>query len=585
MNIVGISAHFHNSACCLLQDGALTAAAQEDSFTRIKHDASLPKMAFRYCLKQGRIDINQIDAIAYYEDPTLKLGRQIWMFGPALPKDRAVLLRMNARRPEIEIRKLLGFEGHLEFVKHHESHAASSYYWSGFQESAIMTVDGVGEWATLTYGTGVGDNLEIFEQVEFPDSIGLLYSTITNYLGFSANEGEYKVMGLAPYGKPTYIDKILELIEYCQDGQFRLNLQYFDFTRSDRMYSDEMSELFGHPPRKVKDDLLDFHKDLACSLQFVIGKILVDNACYLHAKTGMDNLCMAGGVALNCVFNSRILKESPFRRLFVQPAANDAGGALGAAAVAHHRLTGRAINVRCLEHVFLGPSAEASSVRKLLNATGIKYQDYDDREQDMITSVADRLAVGSVIGWFQGRMEFGPRALGARSILADPREPAMRDHINALIKHRESFRPFAPSVLVSRAAEHFDINHASPFMLETFQVRSNLSLPAVTHVDGSARVHTVDDRWNPRFAKLLEAFANRTGCPILLNTSFNMKDEPIVCNPIDAILCFVRSKLDALVIEDFIVERQNLPESWSALLNSSIQSKTYKALSRAYTLV
>jgi carbamoyltransferase len=585
MNVIGISAYFHNSACCLLQNGQLAAAAQEESFTRVKHDPALPKNALRYCLEAGGISFADVDALAYYEDPCLKLGRQVWMYGPGLPSDRGLLEKLNPRRPENEIRELLGYDKKIDFVEHHHAHAASSYYWSGFSDAAIMTVDGVGEWATTTYGVGHGQDMDIFEEVQFPDSIGLLYSTITSYLGFSVNEGEYKVMGLAPYGEPIYAGKIMQLIELCEGGQFRLDLKYFDFTNSDRMYSDEMAELFGFPPRNRGTEVLDCHKHLARSLQHVLEIIMVEKAKYLHNKTGLQNLCMAGGVALNCVANTRVLAESPFKRLFVQPAANDAGGALGAAAIAHRRLTGRATSGEALEHVYLGPGFNSAEVQKLLAATGVRFRDYRGREEDLLTATVDRLAVGKVIGWFQGRMEFGPRALGARSILADPRGEDMRDRINALVKKREAFRPFAPAVLEARMGEHFDIDHSSPFMLETCQVRSELSLPAITHVDGSARVQTVDGRHNPRFARLLHRFGEQTGCPILLNTSFNMKDEPIVCSPVDALLCFVRSQIDALVVEDFLIDRSSIPDSWHVLFTRPQETTSSGITHKVYTLI
>jgi len=569
MNVIGISAYFHNAACCLLQDGSLIAAAQEESFTRVKHDPALPKHSLRYCLEEGGITLADVDVLAYYENPALKLARQIWTYGPGLPHDRALLQKLDALRPEREIREFLGYEGRIEIVTHHQAHAASSYYWSGFPDSAVMTVDGVGEWATTTYGVGHGQDLEIFEEVLFPDSLGLLYSTITNYLGFSVNEGEYKVMGLAPYGNLDCVDKVWKLITVEEAGQYRLDLHYFDFTRPDRMYSEELADLLGHPPRCKGSEISEFHKSLARSLQYVLEAVLVEKANYLHQKTGSSNLCMAGGVALNCVANSRILRDTPFRKLFVQPAANDAGGALGAAAIAHQRASGRATDGRSLEHVYLGPSYSSEAVLKLLNSTGLSFENHVGHDEALISATVDRLSCGKVVGWFQGRMEFGPRALGARSILADPRRPEMRDRINALVKKREEFRPFAPAVLASRTQAHFEIDHPSPFMLETCQVHSPLSLPAITHVDGSARIQTVDRASNPRFACLLEKFEDRTGCPLLLNTSFNMKDEPIICSPIDALLCFVRSQIDTLVIEDFLIDRASLPASWSVLFTTA----------------
>jgi len=584
MNIIGLAAYYHNSAACLLRDGRLVAAAQEESFTRVKHDPALPQNAVRYCLEAGGITLADVDAVAYYEDPALKLGRQLWTYGGRLPPGREMRARLDPRRPVRDIRERIGYDGPVEIVGHHEAHAASSYYWSGFPEAAVLTVDGVGEWATTTYGVGRGDELSIFEEVHFPDSLGLLYSTITSYLGFSVNEGEYKVMGLAPYGEPVHTDLLGRLIESSEGGQFRLDLRYFDFTRADRMYSDEMVALLGHPPRARGSAVLPFHQDLARSLQAVLEEVLLDKVRYLHGRTGSENLCMAGGVALNCVANSRVLREGPFRRLFVQPAANDAGGCLGAAAVAHRRRGGGG-GTQALEHVYLGPAYSPDEVHDLLRSTGIAFGDFRGREDELLDRVAESLARGGVVGWFQGRMEFGPRALGARSILADPRGPDMRDRINALVKKREAFRPFAPAVLEPRTAEHFDLDHPSPFMLETCQVRSGLDLPAITHVDRSARVQTVSEAQNPRFARLLEAFGRRTGCPILLNTSFNMKDEPIVCSPVDALLCMVRAQLDVLVMEDFLVDRAALPDSWSVLFPKETAPRESGIGHRVYTLL
>jgi carbamoyltransferase len=584
MNIIGISAFYHNSAACLLQGGRLVAAAQEESFTRIKHDPALPMNAVRYCLQAGGVSMADVDAVAYYEDPALKLGRQMWTLGGKLPPGRDVRARLDPRRPEREIRDRIGYAGPIEIVTHHEAHAASSYYWSGFSEAAVLTVDGVGEWASTTYGRGQGEDLRILEEVAFPDSLGLLYSTITSFLGFAVNEGEYKVMGLAPYGEPVHTDLLYRLVETGAGGQFRLNLRYFDFTRPDRMYSDEMADLLGHPPRKRGAEILPFHQNLARSLQVVLEEVLLDKARYLHDLTGSENLCMAGGVALNCVANRRILREGPFRRMFVQPASNDAGGCLGAAAIAHRRRGGAATPPQTMDHVYLGPEASSDEVLELLQSTGIFYGDFRGREDDLVEAVVDRLVEGQVIGWYQGRMEFGPRALGARSILADPRGHDMRDRINALVKKREAFRPFAPAVLESRTAEHFDLDHASPFMLQTCGVTSSLSLPAITHVDNSARVQTVSEFQNPRFARLLDAFGRRTGCPILLNTSFNMKDEPIVCSPVDALLCMVRAQLDVLVMGDFLIDRSVLPNSWSVLFPAELKVGESGIGHRVYTL-
>jgi carbamoyltransferase len=560
MNIIGISAHFHDAACCVIKDGRLVAAVEEERLSRIKHDPRLPHLAFRFCLREAGLSIADVDCVAYYEDPAKKLGRQLWMAFPRLPRGG-----VDARRPQREIRELLGYHGPIHIVEHHQAHAASSFYYSGFADAAVATFDGVGEWTTTSYGVGSGHRVDRFEEVQFPHSLGLLYSTITSYLGFEVNEGEYKVMGLAPYGKPRYVDQVRALVHSQRRGQFRLDLSYFDFITGDRMFSDALPALFGRPPRPPESELESFHEDVARSLQVVLEDILLEKIRYLHDRVGSDNLCLAGGVALNCVANGRIAREGPFRNLFVQPAASDAGGALGAAASAWADLTGTGLR-EPLRHVYLGPGFSPVSIRELLAATPSRAESFDGREDALLDAACQRLADGKILGWFQGRVEFGPRSLGARSILADPRHPGMRDKINALVKKREAFRPFAPAVLESAAAQHFELDGPSPFMLQTCQVRSPLDLPAITHVDGSARVQTVSAATNPRFARLLERFAALTGCPILLNTSFNMRGEPIVCTPLDALLCFVRSRLDALVIEDCLLDREALAPGWFDLV-------------------
>jgi carbamoyltransferase len=558
MKIVGISANFHDAACCLLVDGEPVAAAEEERFTRVKHDPRMPVHAWRYCLERGGINIEDVDCVAYYEHPSRKLARQLWMGVPRFTNPDLIDRSLDPTRPEREIRELLGYAGRLELVGHHEAHAASAYYFSGYTDAAVLTVDSVGEWTTTAYWTARGPTLTAIEEVDFPHSLGVLYSTITSFLGFEVNEGEYKVMGLAPYGSPSYANELRQLIEPRAEGQFRLNLKYFDLESSNRMYSDELPALLGGTPRRPGSPLEQFHTDVARSLQVVLEEILLEKIRYLHRRVPSDNLCMAGGVALNCVANSRILRHGPFRSLFVHPAAGDAGGAFGAAAMAHVQLTGKRPSRR-LEHVYLGPGYSNEEIhRRLKNMPLEGVSDYRGDEAALVRDTAERLATGQVVGWFQGRMEFGPRALGARSILADPRRADMRDHINAAVKMREAFRPFAPAVLLEKASAHFAIDHPSPFMLETCRVESALDLPAVTHVDGSARLQTVDSRVNPRFARLLRAFDELTGCPILLNTSFNLRGEPIVCTPIEAFECFLRSQIDCLVLEDFVIERSAL---------------------------
>lgn len=566
LNVIGISANYHDAACCLLRDGQLVAAAQEERFTRVKNDPAIPAQAFRYCLAQAGLSIADIHCLAYYENPRKKASRQIWMsMLPELSEQRRTRLldRLGRPSPLDELRGVLGYEGEIEVMDHHRAHAASAYYFSGFADAAIMTVDGVGEWATTTYGQGAGAAIDSFEEVHFPHSLGLLYSAVTAYLGFEVNEGEYKVMGLAPYGQPRHLARLEKLIVSQANGQFALDMRYFDFLRHDRMFSDELVELLGRPPRIPESDLESFHEDVARSLQVLLENILLEKTAYLGSQVDSENLCMAGGVALNCVANARLLEEGPFARLFVQPAAGDAGGAIGAAAVAHVRREGKLPGARRLNHVYLGPRYEGDRIRKLLRASAAQFEDYAGREAELISATAARLAAGEIVGWFQGRLEFGPRALCARSILADPRDPQMRDRINALVKQREAFRPFAPVVLASKAQEHFDIDHDSPFMLETCVVHSRLQLPAITHVDRSARIQTLDPATNPRMAALLTEFERRTGCPILLNTSFNVRGEPIVNRPEDALLCFVKAQLDSLVIEDLIVDKKRVPEFWT----------------------
>jgi carbamoyltransferase len=590
VNILGISAHYHDAACCLLRDGELISAAEEERFSRVKHDSRLPWQAFRFCLEAGGITLADVDCVAYYENPTKKLSRQIWMaLYPETSESirRKVLNRLTTRidRAERQIRRMLGYTGRLEVFDHHQSHAASSFFYSGFEEAAVLTVDGVGEWATTAFGRAAGPVVDLFEEVHFPSSLGLLYSAITSYLGFDVNDGEYKVMGLAPYGEPRYADQVRALVTRGEAGQYSLNLEYFDFLKRDRMYSDRLIDLFGAPPRPAESELLPFHQDVARSIQWVLEEILLEKVAYLHTRVPSRNLCMAGGVALNCVANSRILRDGPFDELFVQPAASDAGGCLGAAALAHVRLTGERPAQGRLTHMYWGPATPVDDIAGMLAGTPLQALDYRGRPEELLEATVDRLAAGKVVGWFQGRMEFGPRALGARSILADPRDEKMRDRINALVKMRESFRPFAPAVLEGQAGEHFAIDHPSPFMLETCQVCSPFELPAITHVDRSARLQTVDPESSPRFAALLARFAERTGCPILLNTSFNMRGEPIVCTPEDALLCFARSQIDALVLEDFIVDRESIPPAWSEIVSGLSRPEPSRVGFKVYTLL
>ncbi len=560
MNIIGLSAFFHESACCLLAEGEVKAAAAEERFTRLKHDPRLPVEAFRFCLEKGGIGISEVDALAYFENPQLKLERQLWA---GVPEGASSDLPwLDPRQPQRAIRERLGYEGPILTFQHHQSHAASCFFFSGFEEAAVLTVDGVGEWATTTYGHGKGRELQVLEEVEFPHSLGLLYSTLTSYLGFSVNDGEYKIMGLAPYGTLRLAEKISQLVLTAPDGRFALDMSYFDFVRGRRMYTDKLLRLLGQPPRRPGDEITSFHKDVARGLQLLVEELLLQKVAHLHRRVGGRYLCMAGGVALNCVANGRIRRESAFEKVFVQPAAGDDGACLGAAALAHVSLTGERPTRAPLRQVFLGPSWKPNQVLKLLEGTGLKFQDFRGQEGDLITEVARRLQKNQVVGWFQGAMEFGPRALGGRSILGNPLDPQIRSRLNELVKKREGFRPFAPSVLASRAIQHFDLDGPSDFMLETCSVISELDLPGITHVDGSARPQTVDKEQNRRFAALLEAFEKLTGCPLLVNTSFNVAGEPIVCSPGDALLCFGEAGLDCLVLEDFLIDRSDLPSRW-----------------------
>jgi len=558
MNIIGISANFHDSSCALIQDSKLIAAVSEERFSRFKNDARLPIRAFRYCLEAGKIDITDIDCIAYYENPYKKLLRQL-SSGANLDLSNE-LNWIDCHKPFREINEILGYEGQIKFYDHHLSHAASSYFFSGFTDAAILTSDGVGEWATTTYGIGQGPLIELFKEIKYPHSIGLLYSTITNYLGFEVLSGEYKVMGLAPYGEPLFVDKLQQLFNLNDDGDFELNMEYFDFSQIDHMYTHSLTELLKLPPREPKTEINQKHLDLAKSLQLILEQIVLKQIHGLKNKVTSSNLCMSGGVALNCVANHAVRNSGLFKHIFIQPASGDAGSAMGAAALAHIDIIGKNPNNQQLCNAYLGPKYTDEDIYSMLSSMEIEAFDFRDNPSKLYEAVVDRIIAGKVIGWFQGRMEFGPRALGARSIIADPRDPTMRDRLNMLVKKRESFRPFAPAILEEHTENHIDLNIPTPFMLETCQVISTLDLPAITHVDGSCRPQTVSAKTNPKFHALLTVFYQRTNCPILVNTSFNVKNEPIVCTPLDALRCFGNSGIDALVLENFLIDRTALPE-------------------------
>jgi len=556
MNVLGISAFHHDAACCLLQDGRLRAAAAQERFSRVKHDRRLPVDAFRYCLREGRIDLTDVDCIGYYERPVDKLSRQLQagQVDPSSPPDPTT--------PLTTLVDGLGFEGPIHTFPHALSHAASAYCYSGFEEAALLTVDAVGEWTTVGFGSAENDDLHLFASTDYPHSLGLLYSTITAYLGFRVNSGEYKVMGLAAYGEPRFRDLLDRLVTHDAGPDLRLDPRYFDFGLGARMYSPALVDLLGVDPREPHQTPTRDHADLACSVQGLLEDLVLTRVRWLHEETGSERLCYAGGVALNCVANARIRRDGPFRELFVPPAPGDDGAALGAAALAQMALGGG--RPGRMEHASWGPRWTGAGIRHLLDEAPVAYHTYQ-AEDELLEEVARRLAEGEIVGWFHGAMEWGPRALGARSILADPRDPEVARRLNRHIKDREDFRPFAPSVGLDQAPRWFALDAPSPFMLETCAVLEPQALRAVTHVDASARPQTVSAEWSPRFARLLDAFERRTGCPVLLNTSFNIRGEPIVCSPTDALRCFVASGLDALVLEDCLLDGDDLPPSWSEL--------------------
>ena len=570
--ILGISAFYHDSAATLLEDGRIVAALQEERFTRKKHDASFPRRAVETCLRIGDCRPKDLDYVVFYEKTFPKFERLLETYLDRWPKGirsylKAIPLWVKDKLWMKEnLRRELDYEGPILFAEHHESHAASAFYPSPFRRAAIYTVDGVGEWTTTALGRGAGGEFELLKEIRFPHSLGLLYSTFTYFLGFRVNSAEYKVMGLAPYGRPRFADRIREeIIHVDEDGAFRLNLRYFDFETGLTMASNAFSDLWGRPPRRPGEPLDAFHKDLAASIQQVTEEVVLRTTRHLHRLTGEENLCMAGGVALNCVANGRILRESPFLRLWVQPASGDAGGSLGAALAVWHRFLG---GERMRDDddgrdgqsaSLLGTEYDDRSVEELLRSRSAVFDRLPDGE--LFDYAARRLDRGAVVGWFQGRMEFGPRALGNRSILADPRRAGMLDEVNRRVKYRESFRPFAPAVLEERAGEYFELGRPSPYMLLVAFVApgGRGAIPAVTHVDGSARVQTVARDDNPRFHQLLATFDGLTGCPVLLNTSFNVRGEPIVESPADAYRCFMRTGIDLLVLNNFVLRKRDQP--------------------------
>jgi len=590
MNILGISAYYHDSAACLVRDGDIVAAAQEERFSRKKHDHRFPTEAVRYCLDEAGLAARDLDLVVFYDKPLRKFERLLESYLGVAPRGLGsflaampVWLKEKLFTRDVLRRSLDGFEGEFLFGEHHESHAASAFYPSPFEEAAVLTMDGVGEWATSSYGFGRGNELELLGELRYPHSLGMLYSAFTYYTGFKVNSGEYKVMGLAPYGEPRYADRIFsELMELKDDGSFKLNMRYFGYLTGLTMTNDAFAKLFGGAPRSPESPVTQREMDLAASVQVVTEEVMLRMARHVHRQTGSRNLCLAGGVALNCVGNGRLLREGPFERLWIQPAAGDAGGALGAALLAHHRVLGNPRHVNsgdAMRGAYLGPAYDEQAIRRALDGFGAVYERLD--EAAFIERVADLLATENVVGWFQGRMEFGPRALGARSIIGDARSPRMQSVMNLKIKYRESFRPFAPAVLRERVHDWFELDADSPYMLLVAAVRPEhrvaltaeqrqrfgiellnvprSDIPAVTHVDYSARVQTVHRETNPLFHALLGRFQERTGVPVLVNTSFNVRGEPIVCSPEHAYTCFMRTEMDVLAIGPFVLEKRRQP--------------------------
>lgn len=593
MRVLGVSAFYHDSAAAVIDDGRIVAAAQEERFTRRKHDSRFPTAAVRFCLQQAGLSPADVDHIAFYEKPFIKFERLLetyLAFAPRGSRSFAMALPLWVRekifQKDLLTRELtrLGFTDaarRLLFAEHHQSHAASAFYPSPFDESLVLTLDGVGEWATTSLWMGRGHSLEPLRELHFPHSLGLLYSAFTYYTGFKVNSGEYKVMGLAPYGVPRFASLILDsLIDVKADGTFRMNQNYFDYATGLRMTNGRFAALFGRPARKPDEPIEQFHMDIAASVQAVTETVLLTLTRALAAEFHVPNLCLAGGVALNCVANGRILRDGRFARLWIQPAAGDAGGALGAALAAYHQHAGRPRLVTAdrdaMAGGYLGPSYSQFEIERRLRQVSADWETAED-DDAMIDAVAAALVRGEVVGWFQGRMEFGPRALGARSILSDPRSPATQRELNLKVKYRESFRPFAPSVLRQDVSEWFDLDDDSPYMLLVADVQPakrrlmttaeeqlfgidklnvvRSQIPAVTHVDYSARVQTVHRDTNPVYYRLLEAFKAKTGCPVLVNTSFNVRGEPIVCTPEDAFRCFMGTEMDLLAVGRCLVRK------------------------------
>ncbi len=564
MIILGISCFYHDSAAALLKDGVLVAAAHEERFSRKRHDPGIPVLSVQYCLDEAGITMDEVDHLVFYDKPFIKFERILKTYLATFPRSlpsffKAIPLWLKEKlNVPKALENELGFKGKVLFAEHHQSHAASAFFPSPFEEAAILTLDGVGEWATATMGTGKGHHIELTDEIRFPHSLGLLYSAFTYYLGFKVNSAEYKVMGAAPYGDPKYVDTIFEhLIDVRDDGSFKMNMKYFAYDYGLTMTNKHFDKLFGRPRREGESEMEDFHWDMAASVQKVTEEIVLKIARNLHRKTGMKNLVMAGGVALNCVSNGRLIREGPFENLWVQPAAGDAGGALGAALFIQHNVLNEPQRFR-MDHAYWGPSFSDDEIKTFLAGRSAPYHEFS--RDEMISETARHLDEQKVIGWFQGRMEWGPRSLGSRSILADARNEENWKRVNLKIKFRESFRPFAPACLADRASEWFEIDRESPYMLLVCQVREDRNAPAITHVDGSARLQTVTPESHAEFHDLIAAFDERTGCPVVINTSFNVRGEPIVNTPEDAYLCFMRTNMDVLVLGNQVLLKEDQPE-------------------------
>ncbi|MFH0740187.1 MAG: carbamoyltransferase [bacterium] len=585
--ILGISCFYHDSAAVLLKDGEILAACQEERFTRKKQDSSFPKNAADYCLKVANIKASDLESVAFYDKSFLKFERLLETYLQYAPKGLISFIKSMPiwMKQKIwikeQIKKELGFTGEIIFPEHHQSHASSAFFPSPFHKAAFLTMDGVGEWATTSFGVGEGNKIKIMSEINFPHSLGLLYSAFTYYTGFKVNSGEYKVMGLAPYGEPKYKDLILsKIVDLKDDGSFKLDMDYFNYCSGLTMTSEKFHKTFGGPPRKKESQLTQKEMDLARSVQEATEEIVLKIAKHIKKETNQDYLCLAGGVALNCVANGKLLQSGLFKDIWIQPAAGDAGGALGAALFAWYQCLG---NERIADNIndfqkgsYLGPEFSQEEIKKYLESNQISYRQLN--YQEIVETTADLIAQQKVVGWFQGRMEFGPRALGGRSILGDARSVEMQKTLNLKIKFRESFRPFAPSVLAEKASDYFEIDRESPYMLLTAQVKKDLlremtkeqenlfgleklnvprsTIPAITHIDYSARLQTVNKTTNPLYYRLLEVFDQKHNCPVIINTSFNVRGEPIVCSPKDAYLCFMRTEMDYLVLGNFLLDKK-----------------------------